>query len=58
MMRPSVEVAKDIRLSLTPGARAVAPQFLQWDKRLCAILPENREFAANFLNLSRSHVAP
>ena len=54
-VRTFVEVAHDVPLALTAGARAMAAEFLQLDESLAAIIPFDRKFIADGLEVGWSH---
>ena len=54
-VRTFVEVAHDIALALTSGAGAVSAQFLQLDEAFATVVPFDRKFVADGLEVGWSH---
>ena len=53
--RVFVHVSKDIRFAMAPGARTGAPESVQRNIRLAAVLPFHGQLLANGLDIQRSH---
>jgi hypothetical protein len=55
-VRIFVKIAHDIHLPFATGAGTMATQLFQPHKTFAAVLPLDREFFANWLNIRRSHI--
>jgi hypothetical protein len=50
-----INVSHDIRFALASRARAMASQFFQRNETFALVIPFDRQFPANHLNICRSH---
>jgi hypothetical protein len=53
--RVFANVPHDIHLAPATGAGTTAPQFFQWNEVFAVIVPLNRQFGPDNLNIHRSH---
>ena len=50
-----IHIPEDVHLSFAPGARTRPSEFLQPNERLSAVIPPDRQFLTDLLNVCRSH---